>query len=164
LDVRELHAFGQVGFPAMDLGSGGGVPGLLSALIREDRWVLAESEKMKANFLRNVVEEMGLPHVEVVADRAEAWLRSGRVDSIVARAVGKIQKIFAWIEHRSTWNNLILLKGPGWEAEWAEFQATPARNRLRVVSEHRYEVGADHKKRVIIRIERNVPRGTMATR
>src|SRR6266403_1947508 len=44
LDVRELFRSGLLSFPAMDLGSGGGVPGLLAAVTNENPWVLAESE------------------------------------------------------------------------------------------------------------------------
>src|SRR4051812_38554125 len=51
LDVKELLQSDLVSFPAMDLGSGAGVPGLLAGLIRGDSWVLAESEGKKAEFL-----------------------------------------------------------------------------------------------------------------
>src|SRR5579884_2712123 len=44
LDVRALLKSGLLSFPAMDLGSGGGVPGLLAAATSDDQWVLAESE------------------------------------------------------------------------------------------------------------------------
>jgi 16S rRNA (guanine527-N7)-methyltransferase len=52
LDARALLESGLVSFPAMDLGSGCGVPGLLAAVLTDQgKWVLAESEGRKAEFL-----------------------------------------------------------------------------------------------------------------
>jgi 16S rRNA G527 N7-methylase RsmG len=92
--------------------------------------------------------------VEVFGGRAEVFLRKHRVESVVARAVGKVEKIFGWIQECSTWNKLILLKGPGWIEEWQEFEGSKFRKKLRVVGEHRYQVGASEKSRVIIALER----------
>src|SRR4051812_14678809 len=50
LDVRELLKSGLLEFPAADLGSGCGVPGLLAAAIEEKPWLLLESEGQKARF------------------------------------------------------------------------------------------------------------------
>jgi 16S rRNA (guanine527-N7)-methyltransferase len=56
----------------VDLGSGGGVPGLVLALARpERRWVLVDSVRKKADILRDFVATIGIDNVEVVADRAE---------------------------------------------------------------------------------------------
>ena len=58
--------------PAVDLGSGGGVPGLVLAIARpERRWLLVESVRKKAGALRELVAAVGLGNVEVVAERAE---------------------------------------------------------------------------------------------
>jgi 16S rRNA (guanine527-N7)-methyltransferase len=121
IDTLELLKSGLVRFPAMDLGSGCGVPGLLAAILEEGRWVLAESEGRKADFLKRAVEILDLPGVEVFSGRAEAYLGGRSVETIVARAVGPVGRIFSWIENRSTWNNLVVLKGPGWDVEWKSF-------------------------------------------
>ena len=56
----------------VDLGSGGGVPGLVLALARpERRWVLVDSVRKKADILRDFVATLGIDNVEVVAERAE---------------------------------------------------------------------------------------------
>jgi 16S rRNA G527 N7-methylase RsmG len=153
-----------VDFPAMDLGSGGGVPGLLSALIAPDQWILAESEGHKAAFLQRSVEKFKVSErVRVFSGRAEGYLVASNEQnspkSIVARAVGPIERIYSWIRSCSTWNNLILLKGPRWEEEWAALQAGRYRNELKCTNSYKYQVGADKKERIIVRIER-VPRGT----
>ncbi|HET8587268.1 MAG TPA: 16S rRNA (guanine(527)-N(7))-methyltransferase RsmG [Candidatus Limnocylindria bacterium] len=56
----------------VDLGSGGGVPALPLAIARRDvAWTLVDSVGKKAAALRSFVTELGLPNVEVVAERAE---------------------------------------------------------------------------------------------
>jgi 16S rRNA (guanine527-N7)-methyltransferase len=164
LDVKALLECKLVDFPAMDLGSGGGVPGLLAALVSPDRWVLADSEGHKAAFLSRSVEKFGLSEqVRVFSGRAEKYLDtvppSEAPKSIVARAVGPVERIYSWIRPCSTWNNLVLLKGPRWDEEWSEFQKGRYRNELKWVDSFKYEVGSEKKQRIIVKIAR-VPRGT----
>src|ERR1700730_12835252 len=60
----------------VDVGSGGGMPGLpLKIAFPELRVTLVESIGKKANFLKETVEQLGLRDVEVVADRAETAAR-----------------------------------------------------------------------------------------
>ena len=57
---------------AVDLGSGGGVPGLVVALARPDqRWLLVDSVRKKADAVRGFAAALGIRNVEVVAERAE---------------------------------------------------------------------------------------------
>ena len=58
--------------PCLDLGSGGGVPGIVLALARPSRrWVLVDSVRKKADAMRDFVRELRLANVEVLAERAE---------------------------------------------------------------------------------------------
>jgi 16S rRNA (guanine(527)-N(7))-methyltransferase RsmG len=153
-DVRELHRWAGATFPAMDLGSGGGVPGLLSAALGMGPWILAESEKRKAEFLSSAAQELGLTSVQVFPGRAEDFLKKGTVLSVVARAVGPVERIYTWLRPCSTWNNLILFKGPGWAEEWKSFGLSKFRKELEVESEHLYSVGEEKKERRILRLRR----------
>jgi 16S rRNA (guanine527-N7)-methyltransferase len=164
LDVKELVSLDWIEGPAMDLGSGVGVPGLLSAILDQRSWVLAESEGRKAAFLSAAAQEMGVSdRVQVFSGRAEAFLKQlcpeTAIQSILARAVGPVERIYSWLRDCSTWNNLVLLKGPGWDKEWEEFQSGRYRGELVVFKAHDYEVGQEKKLRKIIRLNR-VPRGT----
>jgi 16S rRNA (guanine527-N7)-methyltransferase len=76
---------------ALDLGSGGGVPGIPLALARPDvHWTLVDSVAKKADALRWFAESLGLSNVVVVAERAEILGRSAdhreRYDLVAARA------------------------------------------------------------------------------
>jgi len=143
IDCMELVNSGFLEGKALDLGSGGGVPGLLSALLEDRFWILAESERSKADFLQDSTRELHIDdRVEVHGDRAENVLLGNCVDTVVSRAVGSVAKIHGWIKKCSTWNKLVLFKGPGWPKEWEKFAQNQKKRlpSLRVEDEHHYEV------------------------
>ena len=78
-----------------DLGSGGGLPGLVVALYwPEAEMVLIEANGRRATFLRQSVRQLGLEgRVEVVERRAEACGRDssyrGQLHGVVARSFGR---------------------------------------------------------------------------
>ncbi len=158
LKLRELR--GVCGEPCLDLGSGGGVPGLLSAaLYGDESWVLVDSELRKAEFLSRAVRELGLEgRVQVVHGRVEGLSGDAMPPSVASKAVGPVEKLYGWLRGSSTWNSLYLFKGPKWEEEWSAFSAGPHRGELKVSAERRYET-PEGARRVIIHLER-VPRET----
>lgn len=156
VDVLELLGTGCVDYPALDLGSGVGVPGLLAAILQEgSQWILAESELRKAEYLNRVVRTLEKQsQVQVFHRRGEEVLQSLSVGSVVVRAVGKVEKIYSWIRKCSTWNNLILLKGPKWEEEWEEFSRSRFKGELETLFEYPYGVENGLKTRRIIKLIR----------
>ncbi len=77
----------------MDLGSGGGLPGIpLAVAFEGTRWILLDGGAGRASFLTEAVERLGLAHrVTVVAQRAEEAGRGplrGTLDVVVARSFG----------------------------------------------------------------------------
>lgn len=157
-DVVHLWRSELVTYPALDLGAGMGVPGLLSAIIYGTgggkSWISCDSEGKKADFSHRMIDLFHLDGVSAAAIRGEEVLNEETVGSVVARAVGPVSRIYAWLRPRSTWNNLILLKGPKWEEEWAEFLSSPQRNHLKLDGEYRYTVGEEKKSRVILKLIR----------
>ncbi len=87
------------GARVVDIGSGAGLPGVPLAIARPDlRVVLLEPLLRRAEFLREVVTELGLP-VEVVRGRAEEpSVRDdiGETDVAVSRAVAALDKLTKW--------------------------------------------------------------------
>lgn len=76
--------------PAVDVGSGAGLPGIPLAIADPQRdWLLLEPRRRRAAFLEEVVRDLALPNVEVRAETAEdAAARLGRVHAVaVARAL-----------------------------------------------------------------------------
>ncbi|MBC7692992.1 MAG: class I SAM-dependent methyltransferase [Methylotenera sp.] len=156
LDAIELTKSGLVSYPAMDLGSGVGVPGMICALLAPGEWILCDSEVKKADFLMRAATDLGLygSAVDVFAGRAEDYLKKNTVSSIVARAVGPVTRIYNWIRPCSTWNNLVLLKGPSWPQELSDFKESQRRSELSIEKTYEYTVGSLQKSRIIVRIIR----------
>jgi 16S rRNA (guanine527-N7)-methyltransferase len=77
---------------AVDLGSGGGVPGLPAAAARPGtRWVLLDSRQRAQQFLAEALALLQLPLAQLCAARAEVAGRAdlrGAADLVVARAFG----------------------------------------------------------------------------
>lgn len=84
----------------LDVGSGGGLPGLplaivLSSILPGARVTLLEATGKKARFLEEVSRELGLEGICVIAERAETAAHERhahreRYDAVVSRAVGAL--------------------------------------------------------------------------
>ena len=81
----------------LDVGSGGGLPGIPLAILMPDvQFTLLEATGKKARFLEDVVINLGLHNVKIVNERAEtvgADHKSGhreQYDAVIARAVGRL--------------------------------------------------------------------------
>ena len=81
----------------LDVGSGGGVPGIPLGIARPDlRITLLDATEKKVAFLRSAAAELGLSNVEAVCGRAESVDLGDRFDVVTARAVAKISALLPW--------------------------------------------------------------------
>jgi 16S rRNA (guanine527-N7)-methyltransferase len=105
----------------LDIGSGGGVPGITLGIIRPDLSIgLAESVGKKAEVLNDIVSQVRVPQA-VFAERAESLLEEFRYDALTCRAVGPLWKICKWFEpHWGAFRRLLAIKGPKWVDERKE--------------------------------------------
>jgi 16S rRNA (guanine527-N7)-methyltransferase len=105
----------------LDVGTGGGVPGVILAILRPDLCVeLCESVAKKARAVDAIVQSLHL-NVSVHHGRVELVLQQAAYDTLVARAVGPMWKVLKWIEpHWSAVGRLLLVKGPRWIEERRE--------------------------------------------
>lgn len=71
-DCRQLAPLLPSDGPIADLGSGGGLPGLVIAILRQAPIHLVEADKRKAAFLIEASRKLALPHVTVHARRIDA--------------------------------------------------------------------------------------------
>ncbi len=119
-DSLQLAQLLDPGEEVLDVGSGGGVPGIILAILRPDIEVsLCESVQKKAKVLDSIVTELKMS-VPVHHCRAESLLNDFRFDTIVARAVGPLWKICTWFApHWQSITRLLLIKGPRWTEERA---------------------------------------------
>ena len=83
----------MIGDYVVDLGSGGGLPGIPLAITNpQKQFLLVESNTKKASFLLNTVTKLNLHNTEVINDRIENIDSSNFPDrfDIVSRAVGSV--------------------------------------------------------------------------
>ena len=110
----------------LDVGTGGGVPGVILAILRPDlRVELSDSVAKKARAVAEIVRETGLA-IPVHAAAAQELVASrpagaARFDTLVVRAVAPLSKLLGWFEPRAdAFGRLLVIKGPRWEEELAE--------------------------------------------
>lgn len=158
LDVVHLERSGLLKLPALDIGAGMGVPGVLHALVYRPKgvvsWISSDSEQMKSGFSQRMIEFFALEGVSSASKRGEEILDTQSVETVVARAVGSVSKLYGWLRTRSTWNTLVLLKGPKWDDEWSEFERGPHRGRLVLDKIYEYTAGEVGKQLKIVRLTR----------
>lgn len=108
-----------------DVGSGGGLPGMVVAICRGDLKVsLIEATGKKASFLRETAESLALPHVQVCHDRAESIghqpQHRGQYDVVMSRAVGHLSPVLEWsMPLLKEGGSVLAMKGPKVEQELA---------------------------------------------
>jgi 16S rRNA (guanine527-N7)-methyltransferase len=100
----------------IDIGSGAGLPGIPLAVLRSCPITLLEPRRLRAEFLRRVIDELELGHVSVVQSRVET--HRGRYDVITGRAVAALDRFLAIAVHLSHSGTLwVLPKGRSAETE-----------------------------------------------
>ena len=107
----------------MDLGTGGGFPGIpLAILFPDARFHLVDSIGKKLKVIEAVKEVTGLKNVFTFHSRAEDM--TFQYDFVVSRAVAPLSELLNWTrgkysshDHHAVHNGLICLKGGDIEAE-----------------------------------------------
>jgi 16S rRNA (guanine527-N7)-methyltransferase len=126
LNCAALGELVEDGEHVADVGSGAGLPGIPLALARPPvRVTLIEPLLRRADFLREVAEELDLP-ITVVRGRAEdrsVRAEVGDVDVVTSRAVAALDKLSKWsIPLLRDGGRMLALKGERAEEEIVEHQ------------------------------------------
>lgn len=107
----------------IDVGSGGGLPGLPVAIARGDLHIaLLEATAKKATFLEETAKALALDNVHVHNARAEALghmpAHRQQYDIAMSRAVGQMSAVLEWsLPLVQTGGAVLAMKGPKVEAE-----------------------------------------------
>jgi 16S rRNA (guanine527-N7)-methyltransferase len=123
-DLVDSQAFSEhlrAGESVLDVGTGGGVPGVVLAILRDDlKLALSESVGKKALAVSDIVGRLGLD-VPVHHCRAEDLLAEQHYTTLVVRAVARLRKLLGWFAPCwGAFERMLVLKGPGWVEERAE--------------------------------------------
>ena len=78
----------------LDVGTGGGLPGIPLALLSpQTGFVLLDSNSKKTRFVQQAVTELGLRNVEVVHARAEQYHPQAPFDVVISRAFSSLREM-----------------------------------------------------------------------
>jgi len=152
-DVLELSALIKEGEEVLDVGSGGGVPGVVLSILRPDLVIsLSESTGKKASALQDIVAQVNLP-VSVFAARAEDLCDDFRFTATTARAVGPLYKLLTWFQpHWVSLGRLLAIKGPKWVDERKEARHRGLMHGLQLRKVASYEMPDTGAESVILKI------------
>ncbi len=120
VDSLALEPFLDASERVLDVGTGGGVPGVILAIVRPDLEVsLCDSVAKKARVVQEIVQEIGL-NLPVYHAPVQQVLAEHSFDSLVVRAVAPLSKLLRWVApHWESFNRMLVIKGPAWSEERA---------------------------------------------
>ena len=99
----------RAGLRVLDLGTGGGFPGIpLAVMVPNVRFTLCDSVGKKTIVAREIANMLGLDNVEIVNARAESL--PGRFDFVVSRAVASLTDFYPWVKGKYS-QSILYLKG-----------------------------------------------------
>jgi 16S rRNA (guanine527-N7)-methyltransferase len=153
VDSLQLAAHLQKGERVLDIGTGGGVPGLVLAICRPDlRVSVCESTQKKARVVQAIVQKLGLP-VQVYACRAEEVLELQTFDTLTARGVAALAKILTWVApYWKVFDQLLLVKGQRWVEERGEARHQGLLKQFHLRKVAAYGTSETHAESVILSI------------
>lgn len=129
LDSAQLFSIAPDATTWLDLGSGGGFPGAVLAILLAERAggriELVESNNKKAAFLRTVLGILGTPATVHVCRIEDAFSRTKRPEIITARALAPLPRLFdlasPWLtDHSSAPARALFHKGREYVSELIE--------------------------------------------
>lgn len=122
----------------LDLGTGGGLPGMVIAIARPDVTVtLLDATRKKVAFCAEIARQLGL-RMDVVHGRAEDVVHSNpqlRVDIVTARAVAPLARLVPWaLPFLAPGGQLYAVKGATWADEIAEAEPVLQQHRATILA------------------------------
>ncbi|MFM8640351.1 MAG: 16S rRNA (guanine(527)-N(7))-methyltransferase RsmG [Planctomycetota bacterium] len=145
----------------IDVGSGGGLPGLPLAIAMPDvRFTLLEATGKKAAFLEETIAALGIANARVINERAETagqdhHQHRAHYDAVVARAVARLNTLAELtVPFAREGGSVLLIKGGQAADEVAEAKQALYRLHAQVVDLHRTATGTV----VVIEKTRATPR------
>ena len=107
LALGNVHPFKR-GHRILDLGTGGGFPGIPLAILYPDTYFeLVDSIRKKINVVEAVIAELELKNARATWSRVEDI--DGKFEAVVTRAVAKTNHLLTWTKGKS--KHLLALKG-----------------------------------------------------
>ncbi len=159
LDSLVLNRFLKEGVRILDIGSGGGFPGLALAIANPKiRVVSVESVGKKVNFQKHVKRLFSLKNFEPIADRIENLSKRGdflsEFDIVTARAFASLEIIVEMSRpFLSAQGKIIAMKGPEGDIELAAMEKEKLKN-FKDISIESYKLPRSGSKRRLLVLQK----------
>ena len=139
----------------LDVGTGGGVPGIVLRIVRPDLTIaLCESVGKKVRAVQAMVEELDLS-VRVHHARVEELLEYKTFDSLVVRAVAKLSRLLGWLEpHWDAFDQLFVIKSQSWTEERGDARHRGLLRDLELRKASAYRTPGNNAENVVLQIFR----------
>ena len=119
IDSAQMYGLGDPAVKWVDMGSGGGFPGIVMAIMGAQDMVLVESDRRKATFLQQMARQMNLP-VTVLPKRTHDLAPQG-ANTVSARALASLTQLLDHATpHLNSCGRAVFPKGRAVDAELAE--------------------------------------------
>lgn len=161
LDTYELAKFIGPDEEVLDVGTGGGVPGIPLAILRPDLKVsLCDSVGKKARAVDTLVSQLKLP-IYVHAARVQDVLDDHTFDTLVTRAAGSVTQLCNWLnDYWHCFNRLLAIKGPRWVEERKEARHRGVLHGTVLRRIHGYRMPGTKSESVVLQLHRPRPGST----
>ncbi|MCF8025880.1 MAG: 16S rRNA (guanine(527)-N(7))-methyltransferase RsmG [Desulfobacteraceae bacterium] len=144
--------------PLLDIGTGAGMPGIpLKIACPDIEIVLAESRANRAEFLKTVLEKLGLSGISVYGHAITSGYEQSAA-GIITRAVENMEKTLERIQGCLEHDGLaVFMKGPHCDHEILE-ATKKFQNRFRLTEDIAYQIpGTSHHRRLVIFQRKDAP-------
>jgi 16S rRNA (guanine527-N7)-methyltransferase len=103
----------------IDIGTGGGIPGIIFAILNPKLNVtLLDSNQKKTRFLRFAKRQLKIKNIEVVCERVEKYRPNFDYDVVISRAFSEVSQFLKLSGHLcSSKGKIYAMKGPRKESE-----------------------------------------------
>ena len=124
-DLVDSLAFSRFlgrGEKVLDVGTGGGVPGVVLAVVRPDLSVtLCESVGKRATAVVDILQQLPLDVPRLHGRAEDVLVGPWRFHTLVVRAVARLERLLRWFRpHWQAFDRMLVLKGPAWVEERGE--------------------------------------------
>lgn len=157
IDSLMLGNFVKLHGKVLDIGSGGGFPGIpLKILFPDADFTLMDSVGKKVRAMNHFIDSLGLTEIRAIQARAEEVAKLSeykrQFDFVVSRATAYLPQILQWAEPFLSPNGQIILYKLASPDEFAEGKKTLKKLGLQLVGMEEYIIG--EQKRVFLVFER----------
>jgi len=154
-DSKAVLPFIGMAKTLVDLGSGGGFPGIpIKIEFPQIKVTLVDSKRRKINFLKQAIHELSLKDIDARQGRAEDPVfqkEIGTYDIIISRATWSLSEflqIARGYMHKNS--KCIAMKGPRWEEELKQAEPLLKKLDLSLIKKNSYNLSSGEQRIVLV--------------